>query len=53
MKYLHIVLSLGLSLVIKRIPPRYRYLLIGVIVINEVRGLVVAYAGFSHLFRSI
>lgn len=47
---LHTTLCLGLNLVIKRIRPladgmprRYKYLLLTIIILNEIRGLYVVY----------
>lgn len=40
---LHTVLTLGLNLVAERIPPRWRYAALALVIANEIRGIAVVY----------
>jgi hypothetical protein len=46
LKVLHTILCLGLNLVIARLglDPKWRYLVIGLLVVNEIRGIAMVYA---------
>lgn len=55
LRYAHILLSLGLVLLIERykLNPKWKWLVIGLVVANEIRGLVTVYYFGAEAFAAV